>query len=82
MCLYGEKSGRGTARQDSSSGIGSEPVSSGIGEKPVDEADEPESLFEHVARLNGPLEEYHPQMLLQCLLWGGSTVSFAYHASC
>ncbi|KAJ6604501.1 RAVE protein 1 C terminal-domain-containing protein [Mycena vulgaris] len=29
----------------------------------------PDSLFEHVARQNGPLEDYHPQMLLQCLLW-------------
>ncbi|KAJ7076559.1 RAVE protein 1 C terminal-domain-containing protein [Mycena belliarum] len=29
----------------------------------------PESLFEHVARQNGPLEDFHPQMLLQCLLW-------------
>lgn len=29
-----------------------------------------ENLFEHVARHNGPLDEYHPQMLLQCLLWG------------
>lgn len=28
------------------------------------------SLFEHVARHNGPLDEYHPQMILQCLLWG------------
>ncbi|GBE78251.1 hypothetical protein SCP_0111340 [Sparassis crispa] len=28
-----------------------------------------ESLFEHVARYNGPLEDYHPQMVLQCLLW-------------
>ncbi|KAJ7169732.1 RAVE protein 1 C terminal-domain-containing protein [Mycena filopes] len=28
-----------------------------------------EGLFEHVARQNGPLEDYHPQMLLQCLLW-------------
>lgn len=27
-------------------------------------------LFEYVARINGPLEDYHPQMLLQCLLWG------------
>ncbi|THH13364.1 hypothetical protein EW146_g6843 [Bondarzewia mesenterica] len=35
-----------------------------------DSAEEvPEGLFEHVARLNGPLEDYHPQMLLQCLLW-------------
>lgn len=29
-----------------------------------------ESLFELVARQNGPLQDYHPQMLLQCLLWG------------
>ncbi|CCM05189.1 uncharacterized protein FIBRA_07398 [Fibroporia radiculosa] len=28
-----------------------------------------ESLFEHVARYNGPLDNYHPQMILQCLLW-------------
>ena len=27
-------------------------------------------LFEYVARENGPLEQFHPQMLLQCLLWG------------
>jgi hypothetical protein len=29
----------------------------------------PESLMEYVARQNGPLEDYHPQMLLQCLIW-------------
>lgn len=29
-----------------------------------------EPLFQYVARHNGPLEDYHPQMLLQCLLWG------------
>jgi ubiquitin len=29
-----------------------------------------EPLFQHVDRHNGPLEDYHPQMLLQCLLWG------------
>jgi RAVE protein 1 C terminal len=29
-------------------------------------------LFETVARHNGPLPDYHPQMLLQCLLWGPS----------
>lgn len=27
-------------------------------------------LFETVARYNGPLDDYHPQMILQCLLWG------------
>ncbi|EJF67065.1 hypothetical protein DICSQDRAFT_151429 [Dichomitus squalens LYAD-421 SS1] len=31
---------------------------------------EKESLFEHVARLNGPLDDWNPQMILQCLLWG------------
>jgi len=31
-----------------------------------------ESLFEFVTRQNGPLEDYHPQILLQCLLWGMS----------
>ncbi|KAH9984643.1 WD repeat-containing protein [Russula compacta] len=31
--------------------------------------DAEEGLFEYVARLNGPLADYHPQMLLQCLLW-------------
>ncbi|KAF7436647.1 regulator of (H+)-ATPase in vacuolar membrane [Pleurotus ostreatus] len=29
-----------------------------------------ESLFEYVARNNGPLVDHHPQMVLQCLLWG------------
>ncbi|KAG9100994.1 regulator of (H+)-ATPase in vacuolar membrane [Ceratobasidium sp. 370] len=28
------------------------------------------NLFELVASQNGPLEDHHPQMLLQCLLWG------------
>jgi RAVE protein 1 C terminal len=28
------------------------------------------NLFEYVARHNGPLDDFHPQMLLQCLLWG------------
>ena len=34
---------------------------------------ENESLFEYVARQNGPLEDYNPQMVLQCLLWGTFT---------
>ncbi|EIW86859.1 hypothetical protein CONPUDRAFT_46132 [Coniophora puteana RWD-64-598 SS2] len=33
-------------------------------------SDGSEGLFEHVARHNGVLPDYHPQMLLQCLLWG------------
>ncbi|KAF7339596.1 WD repeat protein [Mycena sanguinolenta] len=42
-----------------------------FGQRPPDTAGSPpsESLFEYVARQNGPLEDYHPQMLLQCLLW-------------
>ncbi|KAI0756586.1 RAVE protein 1 C terminal-domain-containing protein [Daedaleopsis nitida] len=35
----------------------------------VHQETEPDTLFEHVARLNGPLDDYHPQMILQCLLW-------------
>ena len=34
------------------------------------------SLFEYAARHNGPLEDYHPQMLLQCLLWGACSLIF------
>lgn len=43
-----------------------------FGQKPKESsaAVESESLFEHVARLNGPLDDYNPQMILQCLLWG------------
>ncbi|KAL4242218.1 hypothetical protein ABKN59_001911 [Abortiporus biennis] len=35
----------------------------------IADTNQAESLFEHVARHNGPLDDYHPQMLLQCLLW-------------
>ncbi|KIM47847.1 hypothetical protein M413DRAFT_417307 [Hebeloma cylindrosporum] len=35
---------------------------------PSDQRDT-ESLLEYVARQNGPLDDYHPQMLLQCLIW-------------
>lgn len=38
------------------------------------QADPSSDLFETVARQNGPLEDYHPQMLLQCLLWGAFVV--------
>ncbi|KAF8167749.1 RAVE protein 1 C terminal-domain-containing protein [Crassisporium funariophilum] len=38
-------------------------------EPPPDGTKSPESLIEYVARQNGPLDDYHPQMLLQCLLW-------------
>ncbi|KAJ7487439.1 RAVE protein 1 C terminal-domain-containing protein [Mycena galericulata] len=40
-----------------------------FGQQPPSATSPQESLFEHVARQNGPLEDYHPQMLLQCLLW-------------
>jgi hypothetical protein len=43
----------------------------GLPRQPGNE-DAEEGLFEYVARLNGPLADYHPQMLLQCLLWGKS----------
>ena len=42
-----------------------------------------QGLFEYVARENGPLEQFHPQMLLQCLLWGTdirSSPTFQSHA--
>ena len=29
-----------------------------------------ETLFEYAAQQNGPLDDYHPQIMLQCLLWG------------
>ncbi|THH06398.1 hypothetical protein EW145_g4114 [Phellinidium pouzarii] len=35
-----------------------------------DNEDKHIGLFERVAQLNGPLPDYHPQMILQCLLWG------------
>lgn len=38
---------------------------------------EREGLWEYVARENGPLEQFHPQMLLQCLLWGAGKFSSA-----
>ncbi|KDR85351.1 hypothetical protein GALMADRAFT_132054 [Galerina marginata CBS 339.88] len=40
-------------------------------EPPPDQKTSPsqETLIEYVARQNGPLDDYHPQMLLQCLIW-------------
>ncbi|KAF9566167.1 hypothetical protein CPC08DRAFT_733774 [Agrocybe pediades] len=35
----------------------------------VSEDSASETLLEYVARQNGPLNDYHPQMLLQCLIW-------------
>ena len=49
------------------------------GEQPAKERqDEPDSLFEYVARHNGPLEDYNPQMILQCLLWGNPALLYHY----
>lgn len=42
------------------------PLIENVSSKPT----EREGLWEYVARENGPLEQFHPQMLLQCLLWG------------
>lgn len=89
MCLYGEKKTSLRTRQvsgrvdpssvdfigSSSSGFAG-PSSVDFDSERECEAEEPESLFEHVARLNGPLEEYHPQMMLQCLLWGQFLLSY------
>ncbi len=38
-----------------------------------------EDLFEYVARHNGPLDDYHPQMTLQCLLWGKTDIYDVIH---
>lgn len=35
-----------------------------------EDRDQSQDLFQFVAGHNGPLIDYHPQMLLQCLLWG------------
>ncbi|KAG8997978.1 regulator of (H+)-ATPase in vacuolar membrane [Tulasnella sp. JGI-2019a] len=37
-------------------------------------ADNEDGLFQSVARQNGPLSVFHPQMILQCLLWGKISV--------
>ncbi len=34
------------------------------------DSDEPEDIFQLVAQQNGPLWDYHPTLLAQCLLWG------------
>lgn len=40
------------------------------GKQPENQLSIEDELFERVAWLNGPLPDYHPQMVLQCLLWG------------
>lgn len=47
----------------------------------LEREDSEEGLFEYVARLNGPLADYHPQMLLQCLLWGKFYISIPFSRS-
>jgi hypothetical protein len=34
--------------------------------------EEPEDLFQLIAWQNGPLLDYHPTVLAQCLIWGES----------
>ena len=34
------------------------------------ESDEPEDIFQLIAWQNGPLWDYHPTVLAQCMLWG------------
>ncbi|KAG8923955.1 regulator of (H+)-ATPase in vacuolar membrane [Tulasnella sp. 418] len=44
-----------------------------FGQKPSSGTNSPDQteagLFEEVARQNGPLDDFHPQLILQCLLW-------------
>ncbi|KAH7912596.1 RAVE protein 1 C terminal-domain-containing protein [Hygrophoropsis aurantiaca] len=40
-----------------------------FGQKTLQDGGTSESLFGYAALHNGPLPDYHPQMLLQCLLW-------------
>lgn len=49
----------------------SEPTPPGTptGEDDTD-PDEPEDIFELIGHRNGPLFDFHPTMLNQCLLWG------------
>jgi hypothetical protein len=39
------------------------------------ETNEPEDLFQLIAWQNGPLLDYHPTVLAQCLIWGMSAIS-------
>lgn len=47
----------------------SEPTPPGTPHDEDTDPDEPEDIFELIAYRNGPLVDYHPTMLLQCLLW-------------
>ncbi|ODO01962.1 WD-repeat protein [Cryptococcus wingfieldii CBS 7118] len=44
------------------------------GEKKEEAVDEEEDIFQLIAHQNGPLVDYHPVMLAQCLLWDKSTL--------
>ena len=52
----------------------------GQGQSSKDTSLEDEGLFEYVARHNGPLDDYHPQMTLQCLLWGKLSIYSVTHS--
>lgn len=38
------------------------------------EGEEPEDIFQLIAKENGPLWDYHPTLLAQCLLWSMPSV--------
>ena len=42
---------------------------------------EPEDLFQMIAWQNGPLLDYHPTVLSQCLIWGKPLDSYAGNRS-
>jgi hypothetical protein len=47
-------------------------------EEPVGSED-PEDIFQLIAHQNGPLLDYHPTVLAQCLLWGKSSPCQDWH---
>jgi hypothetical protein len=42
---------------------------------------EPDDIFQLIASQNGPLIDYHPIVLVQCILWSESASDFNEHQS-